>query len=289
VAGPAGPSAEIGESAHPGQLASAKDLPPNTGAWLRWGPVIDQSPEWAANHSIGRLWAEYDIIARMANEERYVPLVAASGLTPSQTECVRASEAWGPLMAAFREAEACGLDLNRAVTALVQGRTISSADDIAAVLHGRIIKWIKSVGNHQEPERIVGLFSAATGVGEHDMVQALEDRRTLIEQRTRSLALDAIKNRQPWALQFGQPPADHDRREEWLRLLDNIAAYRDRWKVNTRMVLGGEPRSSEQMAHRQSAQLAALRALEVSPPTERPRDMPTPSPVMGPESADLGY
>jgi conjugative relaxase-like TrwC/TraI family protein len=245
--------------------------------------------EWANNHSIARLWAEYDTIARRANELRYAAVVAASGLTPSQTESICASEAWGPLMAAFREAEARGLDLIRSLTPLVQGRTMSGADDIAALLHGRVTKWIKSVGGHQQPEHVVGLFPAATGVADHDMEQALDDRRTLIEQRTRSLALDAIKNRQPWAMQLGQPPAEHDRREEWLRQLDNIAAYRDRWQVNTRMVLGGEPRSREQMAHRQSAQLAASRALAISRPADLARDIPAPPMVIAPDSADVRY
>jgi hypothetical protein len=244
--------------------------------------------EWANSHSIARLWAEYDTIARMANEERYAALVASSGLTPSQTESVRASEAWGPLMAAFREAEARGLDLNRSLTALVQGRTMSGADDLAALLHGRVTKWIKSAGSHQQPEHVVGLFPAATGVADQDMEQALEDRRALIEQRARSLALEAIRTRQPWALQLGQPPADHDPREEWLRQLDNIAAYRDMWRVNTRMVLGGEPGSREQIAHRQSAQLAASRALAISSPADLARDMAAPPEVIAPDSADLG-
>ena len=60
---------------------------------------------WTEGHSIARLWAEYDTIARHANEDRYAAMVASSGLTPSEADTVRASEAWGPLMAAFREAE----------------------------------------------------------------------------------------------------------------------------------------------------------------------------------------
>src|SRR5664280_2337919 len=140
---------------------------------------------WADSHSIARLWAEYDTIARRANEERYATMVAASGLTTTEAESVYASEAWGPLMAAFREAEARSLDLDRAVSALVQGRSVSSADDIAALLHGRVTKWIKSADGRRQSASIVGLGPAVVGVTDPDIEQALQERRTLIEERAR--------------------------------------------------------------------------------------------------------
>jgi len=227
--------------------------------------------EWANSHSLARVWAEYDTIARRANETRYAAVVASSGLTSTEAETVRASQAWGPLMLAFRDAEGHGLDLERIVPALVQGRTVSSADDIAAMLHGRITKRIESTGSRRNADRIVGLLPATTGVTDPDMVHALEDRRTMIEQRTRSLTLEAIENRHPWAMQLGRPPADHDRRDEWLRHLDTIAAYRDRWQVKGGVVLGGECRSREQAAHQQTAQLAASRALAIVDATSSPQ------------------
>ncbi|MHB1475022.1 MAG: ATP-dependent DNA helicase [Dermatophilaceae bacterium] len=132
-------------------------------------PGVDKSATqtitdtWVDSHSIDRLCAEYDTIARLcaeydtiarhANEDRYFAIVASSGLTSNEAEDVRASEAWGPLMAAFREAEVRTLDLDRAVPALVQGRTISSADDVATLLHGRVTKWLKAAGGRRQPER----------------------------------------------------------------------------------------------------------------------------------------
>ena len=146
--------------------------------------------EWANSHSIARLWAEYDVIARHANEDRYAALVASSGLTTIEAESVRASEAWGPLMAAFREAEARSLDLARSVPALVQGRTTGDADDIAAVLYGRVTKWIKSAGGRRQSDSVAGLGPAAVGITDPDLKRALQDRRTSIEQHMRSLALE---------------------------------------------------------------------------------------------------
>jgi ATP-dependent exoDNAse (exonuclease V) alpha subunit len=81
--------------------------------------------EWTNSQSISRLLADYETIARQANEERYAALVASSGLTDAQADSVRASEAWGPLLATFREAESRGLDLHRALPVLVHGRSVA--------------------------------------------------------------------------------------------------------------------------------------------------------------------
>jgi conjugative relaxase-like TrwC/TraI family protein len=219
--------------------------------------------EWANSHSITRLWAEYDTIARHANEERYAAMVASCGLTAAEAETVRISAAWGPLMSAFRGAEALGLDLDHALPALVQGRSISSANDTAALLHGRVTKWIGASDSRRKPDSIVGIGPAVVGVTDPDFEHALRDRRTLIEERSRSLTLNALQKAEPWTLSVGRPPADPGRREEWLRLLDTVAAYRDRWQVIAVSVLGGEPRSREQQAHREAAQQASIAAVRI--------------------------
>ncbi|MEP7193233.1 MAG: hypothetical protein ABI903_10240 [Actinomycetota bacterium] len=180
--------------------------------------------EWANANSVTSLWADYETIARRANEDRCAALVASSGLTPTQAAAVDTSEVSGPLTAAFPDAESRGLDLNRAVPALVQGRTLSSADDVAAVIHGRVSKWIESSGDRRPAGRIVGLLPTARGVTDPDMVLALEDRRKLLGQRTRTFSLAALEQRQPWTLELGRPSADPARPEEWLSRLDTVAA-----------------------------------------------------------------
>jgi len=219
---------------------------------------------WTEGHSIARLWAEYATIARQANEERYAAMVTSSGLTPSQADTVRASEAWGPLMAAFCEAEARGLDLDRALPALVQGRTISSADDLASLIHGRVTKWIESAGGLEQADRIVGLFPAAGRVTARDVDRALQERRTLIEENARALVLNAFRRPDPWVLSLGRPPADPVRREEWLRRLDSIAAYRDWWQVSGNAILGTAASSREQMSQRQAGQRAVSAELDAA-------------------------
>jgi hypothetical protein len=210
--------------------------------------------EWANSHGIARLWAEYEVIAGKASENRHVALAASSGFTPTEAHAVRASQAWGPLTAVLRDAESRGLDLDRAVPALVQGRTLTSADDIAAVLHGRVTKWLNAAGSQHQPERIVGLLPATASITDPDTAQALGDRRTLIEQKARTLVLKALQNCDPWTLRLGAPPTNPVLREDWLRRLDTIATYRDLWQVSGHEILGAEPRTREQAVQRQTAQ-----------------------------------
>ena len=143
----------------------------------------------------------------------------------------------------------------------------ASADDVAAVLHHRVDRWIQASGQERRvaADRIVGLFPRLSWVRDPDMARALDERRTLIERRAREAATLAVENRQPWAAQLGSPPPDPFRRELWLRRLDTVAAYRERWGITDRTVLGTrEPTSLEQEAQRRLAQSAVEHALSIT-------------------------
>ena len=225
--------------------------------------------DWAEQHGIVRMWAEYDTIAGVAQRDRYDELVTSScsGVPSQQVEGLRESAAYGPLLAALREAEAFGLDVEQGLPRLVNGRTLTTADDVAAVLHGRVDRWIQASSPQRRvaADRIVGLFPRLCGVTDADMARALDDRQTLIEQRAREAVSTAVKNRQPWAAQLGSPPSDPVRREVWLRRLDTVAAYRERWGITDRTILGTrEPTSLEQEAQRRLAQSAVKSALSIT-------------------------
>ncbi|MHB8300923.1 MAG: MobF family relaxase, partial [Dermatophilaceae bacterium] len=225
--------------------------------------------DWSEQHGIVRMWAEYDTIAGVAQRDRYDALVTSScsGVPAEQVEGLRESAAYGPLLASLREAEAFGLDVAQGLPRLVNGRTLSSADDVAAVLHGRVDRWIRASGPQRRAaaDRIVGLFPRLAGVTDPDMARALDDRQTLLQQRAREVATTAVENRQPWTAQMGLPPSEPVRRELWLRRLDTVAAYRERWGITDRSILGtGEPASLEQEAQRRLAQSAADGALAIA-------------------------
>jgi conjugative relaxase-like TrwC/TraI family protein len=225
--------------------------------------------DWAEQHGIVRMWAEYDTIAGVAQRDRYDELVtlSCSGVPTEQVEGLRDSAAYGPLLAALRDAEALGLDVEKGLPRLVNGRTLARADDVAAVLHGRVDRWVRASAPQRRAAagRIVGLFPRLAGVTDPDTARALNDRQTLIEQRAREVATNAIENRQPWAAQLGSPPTDPIRGELWLRRLDTVAAYRERWGITDRSILGTrEPTSLEQEAQRRLAQSAVEGALAVT-------------------------
>jgi hypothetical protein len=102
-------------------------------------------------------------------------------------------------------------------------------------------------------------------VNDLDTARALDDRQKLIEQRAREVATMAVEHRQPWAVQFGRRPLDSLQGELWLRRLDTIAAYRERWGITERSILGmREPTSLEQEAQHRLAQSAVDGALSIT-------------------------
>jgi hypothetical protein len=148
----------------------------------------------------------------------------------------------------------------------VQGRSVAGADDIASVLHARVDRWIQASGTSRRtaPNRIVGLFPGAGRVTDQDMKRALDERRAMIEQQAREVAQTAVEHRQPWAKKLGGPPANPTKREAWLRQLDTIAAYRERWQINGSNILGqANPTGLEQETQRRLAQQAVERALRI--------------------------
>ena len=111
----------------------------------------------------------------------------------------------------------------------------------------------------------------------------------MLEQHVRALTLAALEQRQPWALRLGQPPADPVNREDWLRRLDTVAAYRERWQANAGAALGDEPRSHEQAAHYESARYAVKTALAIAHPADLVETCPQHRRSLNPKFADLDY
>ena len=158
-------------------------------------------------------------------------------------------------------------NLGNYVIADIEGRSLASADDVAAVLHSRVDRWIQASGSqrHAAAGRIVGLFPRLSGLTDPDMARALDDRQALLEQRAREVATTAVEKTQPWVAQFGSPPPDPFRRELWLGRLDTVAAYRERWGITDRTILGTrEPTSLEQETQRRMAQSAVEGALAMA-------------------------
>jgi len=211
-----------------------------------------------------RLSAEYLTLATVAQADRWDALLARSGLTPDELAGLQTSEAKGPLFAAFRDAEARGLEIDAAFPRLVAGRSLADAEDIAAVLHQRVDRWTAAAGGrHRRSQNLIaGLIPRAQGVTDPELDSALAERDRAMENRARTLAAQAVEAGQPWVGALGTLPGDPTRRERWLREVSTVAAYRDRWHITSARPLGAQAdvTSIEQTVQYRRAQAAMGRA-----------------------------
>jgi hypothetical protein len=225
-----------------------------------------------------RLAAEYLTLATVAQEDRWNALLANSGLSEVELDSVRASDALGPLLASFREAEAHGLNVDSAVPKLVSEQPFDGANDVASALHGRVDRWTNAIGTRRRDSRnyIAGLIPRAQGVTDPEMIVALTDRRQAMEERSRALAIQAIESGTAWMQRFGSVPSDSDRRALWLHEVSTVAAYRDRWHISEHRGIGNQSdvSSTEQMFQRQRAKLAAERAMALNVADHEKRAIP---------------
>ena len=210
-----------------------------------------------------RLSAEYLTLATAAQAERWDALLERSGLTRADIDAVRASEAQAPLLAAFREAESLGLDIEGAFPQLVALRSLSDAVDVAAVLHARVHRWTQAAsGPRQRTHHLIaGLIPRVRGVTDPDKARGLTERDNAMELCARTLAYQAIEGSQAWVQYLGTVPADPGHRARWLRNVSIVAAYRDRWHISGSAPFGnvGTVGSTEQMSQfwRHSPRLSA--------------------------------
>jgi len=221
----------------------------------------------AAHHdaeSIVRLHAEYDTLATVAQADRWDALLERSGLSPDELGVVRSSQAYGPLLAALRDAEGRGLDVESGFPLIVNARDMDGADDPASVLHGRVDRWIKTAGTRRRAASnlVAGLIPRPVGITDPDMAQALKERDVAIEARARTLAAQAVERSAPWTAPLGPPPAAPTARHAWGEELRVVAAYRERWAITGPAPVGSEADAAtiEQIGHYKRALAAAARA-----------------------------
>ncbi|MGV1005701.1 MAG: MobF family relaxase [Candidatus Nanopelagicales bacterium] len=226
--------------------------------------------------SISQIAAEYDTLAASAQRNRWTRLMQASGLSPEHVEEVLSSDAFGPLAAALRRAEAIGHDVDQLLPRLVARRSLDSAVDVAAVLQHRVETVAKQPPGgrrRKTPALIAGLIPEAQGDMTSEMHLALQERRDLIETRAYELAERAVTERAPWLRKLGQSPADTRERRRWLQHVATVAAYRDRYGITADSMLGPQPQNEAQRNDANRARAAAERASQTarsaSPQTTR--------------------
>jgi len=135
-----------------------------------------------------------------------------------------------------------GYDTERLLHALVASRPLDDAEDVAAVLHERVIRALaraNGAGRVRQPAAsIAGLITPALGTMDDDMRAALRERAVLIEQRTDALVAEAVEASEAWAAELGPEPADPQLAAIWRREARTVAAYRDTYGITETSALG---------------------------------------------------
>jgi conjugative relaxase-like TrwC/TraI family protein len=239
----------------------------NTGAETSAHETIRRAQHEA--ESWASLQAEYETLAQAAQRDRWSDLLGQAGLTVEQLEDVRSSDAHGPLIAAFRRAEARGVDIGTALPRLVRARPIAEVDDVASVLHQRVERFTEAAGSRRvgSTNLIAGLVPRALNVTDPDLARALEERAHAMQVRARTLAQDAVSSRASWLRQLGEPPADSAAQKQWVRAICTVAAYRERWSIgDDHRPVGAEIAiaSAEQAGQRELARNAVRMAVALN-------------------------
>jgi hypothetical protein len=220
--------------------------------------------------SIAQLAAEYDTIAREARRQRRAALAQVCFPDTDPAQLTR-SESWPGLVAAWRHADAAGLD-----TALPRlAANLPTTGDPITVLRDRMHRWCEIAAPATPPARplIAGLIPAADHVTDPEMRRALAERAALIEQRAEALVERAIAIGEPWLERLGPPSPDPASRLQWERAAATVAAYRDRHGITDPADPFGEPQGGGQWnrrADRRRAQTAVLLARRLAAQPEPP-------------------
>jgi hypothetical protein len=146
---------------------------------------------------------------------------------------------------------------------VVAGRSFNDADDVASVLHHRIVRYVTGVGYSSPPasELVAGIFPRPSGIADPDIVLAPNDRADAIEQRARELATIAIERGETWVQDFGDAPPTGELYEWWILEVVAGAAYFDRWGIdNPDTIIDDATVNHEQEAQRSRVLGAAQRA-----------------------------
>ena len=249
----------------------------NSGAELSAHQMADAEAERWGNTA--QLRAEIETLIAAAQQDRWATLIANCGLNQDQIGQVLDSEAYGPLCAEFRRAEANDIHPEAIMPKLVAARPLTGAVDVASVLHGRLTKYVDNTTINQKrsdtPKYVFGLIPQTTDRLEPIMAQAIDERIRAIHARAVDLVRQATEQCDPWLAALGQRPIDVREADRWDQAALAIAAYRGTWGVTSSKPCG-DPASLIQrqdatritlmVAHLQNAQAPTIEPLEPASP-----------------------
>nr|WP_238356302.1 MobF family relaxase [Kribbella italica] len=188
----------------------------------------------------------HEHLCQIAAGQRYRATIDSSALDASARAELRASSAYGPLLAALRRAEAAGLDPKTTFHKAVTQANLDNARDLAAVLHARVERLASPTDHRRaQPQPLIaGLVRPTATITDPAFTAPLRELETLISQRADWLVEQAEQKAAPWheALKEGLTGRTL---EEFHVLVREVAAYRERYGVRGAEPLGAVPPARE--------------------------------------------
>lgn len=217
--------------------------------------IVEEQDTWS---SLQQVVAEYETIAQVAQQDRWLDLCAKGGLSTVQLDELAESDAFGILTTELRRLEAAGHDLDVLLPRVIAAGRLDEVDDL-----GPLIRWrIQRLTDQLQPSPrhaaglIGGLVPRAAGAMADEMRQALDEREQLIEERLAARVQTALEQNEPWLAGL---EVDTDDAEASAHLTV-VVAYRDRWGITASSPLGTYPDDDAQRVdyERANAHLAVL-------------------------------
>lgn len=217
--------------------------------------------------SLSTLLAEYDVLAREAQTDRWATLLDVAPFPENVADDVFTSPYYEHLESALARHEAAGHVVAAALTVLAPRLTPGEDQtDPAAQLATMLDQATQQLRpGKRTRERVAGLIPTPAAPIADDMQTALTERQALIEAAARGLLHDAQEVGAAWVARLGQPGSRPEVRERWEAHAAAVALYRYRYEITGSAPLGdpNAVRRLEQAAEYRAGQLA-LRHIKTS-------------------------
>ena len=218
--------------------------------------------------SLPTLLAEYDVLAREAQIDRWATLLDVAPFPENVADDVFTSPYYEHLESALARHEAAGHLAAVALTALAP-RLMPGEDqaDPAAQLADMLDQATQKLRPGKRTRvRVAGLIPTPAEPIANDMQTALTERRALIETAARQLVQDALDASADWTKRLGAASVPQSERKSWTAHVAAIALYRHRYDITGPSPVGDgqKIKTTEQAAEYRAAQVALARAKRLS-------------------------
>lgn len=175
--------------------------------------------------SLATLVGRYEYAVRLDSDERF------NRILEEHAPEVLGQPAESALVQTLRNAEGLGWQAERLVPAAVSERSLTDADDPAAVLQWRIDRRLQR--GEQPPRGEQALpWMAPPRIGEPDLAQYVRATNSAIAARAAELRAQVAVEQPPWTAGLGPRPKTPEAAQQWDDVAGLAAAYRETFGIS---------------------------------------------------------